>query len=77
MFRKFLCGLGCKRIQERKFCHGRQEGRGSMGLDRVSLVCRTFEIQVLKTHVLIQGRCREEFRQCLGGWCGRLSGLEL
>ena len=77
MFRKFLCGLGCKRIQVRRFCHGHQEGRGSMGLDRVSLVCQTFEIQVLKTHVLTRGKCREESQQCLGGWCGRWSGLEL
>ena len=48
-----------------------------MGLDRVSLVCQTSEIQVLKTHALTQGKCREEFQQCLGGWCGRWSGLEL
>ena len=76
-FRKFLYGLGYKRIQVRKFCHGRQEGLESKGLDLVSWVCQTFEIQVLKTHVSIQERCREEFQQCWGGWYGRWSGLEL
>jgi len=76
-FRKFLYGLGCKHIQGRKFCHGRQEGLGSKGLGQVSWVCQTFEIQVLKTHVSIRGRCQEEFQQCWGGWCGRWSGLEL
>jgi len=77
MFRKFLCGLGCKRIQERKFCHGRRGERGSMGLDLVFWVCRTFVIQVLKIHVSIRGRYRAMFQQCLGGWCGRESGREL
>ena len=55
----------------------RQEGLESKGLDLVSWVCRTFETQVLKTHVSIQEMCREEFQQCWGGWCGRWSGLEL
>jgi len=76
-FRKFLYGLGYKRIQVRKFCHGRQEGLESKGLDLVSWVCQTFEIQVLKTHVSTQERCQEGFQQCLGEWCGRWSGLEL
>ena len=47
----------------------RQEVQGSRGLDLGVLACQTFGIQALKIHVLVRGRYRAGFQQCLGVWC--------
>lgn len=73
MCHRFQCGRGCRHSRWCGFGRWPRAKRGSRGLGRVSLACRTFGTRAWKTHVSSRGTPRAKFQQCWGGcygWCG-------